>query len=68
MFVCDFIATIKICERIMHDMYCDRQCCFQCDMFTSFLALVNSINENNYPCWITNLNIRIDHLAFEFAR
>jgi hypothetical protein len=68
MFVCDFIATTKICDRVMYHMCCDNQCCFQCDMFINFLALVNYIHENNYFRWIKNMNTRIDHLAFEFAR
>jgi len=45
MFVCDFIAIVKICESVVYHMYCDSQCCFQCGMFINFLALVISIHE-----------------------
>jgi hypothetical protein len=45
MFVCDSIAIVKICERVVYHMYCDSQCCFQCGMFINFLALVNFIHE-----------------------
>jgi hypothetical protein len=36
-------------------------------MFTNFKALINTTHDNINLCWITNLNIGIDHLAFEFA-
>jgi hypothetical protein len=33
MFVCDFITTVKICEKVVYHMYYDSQCCFQCDVY-----------------------------------
>jgi hypothetical protein len=48
-------------------MYNDNQCCFQGDVFTKFSALVNFARENIYLWYITNLNIEINHLAFEFV-
>jgi hypothetical protein len=48
MFVCDFIAIVRICEGEVYQLYCDNQCRFQGDVFTNFLALVNFVHENIY--------------------
>jgi len=45
-FVCAFIAVMKICERDVYQMYYDNQYDFQGDVFRNFHALINSIHEN----------------------
>jgi hypothetical protein len=35
-FVCDFIATVKICNGDVYQMYCDIHSCFQGDVFMNF--------------------------------
>ncbi len=67
MFVCDFIVMVKIYERDVYRMYCDIHSSFQGDMFMNFQALIDCAHENINLCWITDLDIRIDHLAFEFV-
>jgi hypothetical protein len=48
-------------------MYCKNRSYFQGDVFRIFHALINSAHENISLQWITNLNIRINHLTFEFV-
>jgi hypothetical protein len=36
-------------------------------VFNDFIALTNTIHESINLHWITNLNIQIDHLAYEFV-
>ncbi len=48
-------------------MYCDNHSCFQDYVFGNFHALINFAHENNTFWWITNFNIRIDHLVFELV-
>jgi hypothetical protein len=38
------------------------------NVLNNFIALINSVHENINLHWITNLNTKIDHLAFEFTR
>jgi len=58
---------MKICERDVYQINCHNQSYFQNDVFENFHALINSTHENISLQWIINLNIKIDHLAFEFV-
>jgi hypothetical protein len=46
MWLCDFIAIVKICERDIYQMYCDNQSYFEGDVFGNFRAFINSTHEN----------------------
>jgi hypothetical protein len=52
--MCDFIATIKICERDLYWMYCDIHSSFQGDVIKNFQALINCAHENINLHWITD--------------
>jgi len=45
MFVCDFIATMKICEMDVYMMYYDNHNYFQGDMFENFHAFINNAHK-----------------------
>jgi hypothetical protein len=67
MFVCNFIALVKICEGDIYWMYRDIHSSFQGDVFMNFQALINCVHESINFHWITYLNIGPNHLAFEFV-
>jgi hypothetical protein len=48
-------------------MFYDRQSSFEGNVFNYFTTSINSAHKNISLCWITDLNTRIDHLAFEFG-
>ncbi len=48
-------------------MFYDSKSSFEGDVFTNFKALINTTNDNINLCQITNLNIGIDHMTFEFV-
>jgi hypothetical protein len=50
MFVCDFITTVKICERGVYRMYYDIRFSFQGDVFMNFQALTDYVHENIFFC------------------
>jgi hypothetical protein len=64
-FVCNFI-TIKVGEHDVYWMFYDRQSSFEGNVFNYFTTLINNVHKNISLCWITNMNTKIDHLAFEF--
>jgi len=66
-FVYDFIIVMKICEGDVYHMFCDKQFSFEDNVFNNFIAFINIGYESISLCWITNLNTKIDHLAFEFV-
>jgi hypothetical protein len=45
-FICDFIAIIKICEGDVYRMYCDICSFFQGDVFMDFQAVIDYAHEN----------------------
>jgi hypothetical protein len=48
-------------------MYYDIHSFFQGDVFMNFQALIDCALESINLCWIIDMNIRTNHLAFEFA-
>ncbi len=56
---------MKICERDVYHMFCDKQFSFEDIAFSNFTAFINTSYENINLSWITNF--RIDHLTFEFV-
>jgi len=46
MFVCDFIAIVKIFEGDVYWMYCDIHSFFQGDVFMDFQALIDYVHES----------------------
>jgi hypothetical protein len=48
-------------------MYCDIHSFFQGDVFMNFQPLIDCAHESINICWITNLNTKTYHLAFEFV-
>jgi hypothetical protein len=48
-------------------MYYDIHSSFQGDVFMNFQYLINFVHENINLYWITNLNTKTNHLAFEFV-
>ncbi len=66
-FVCDFIAIVKICEKDVYMMYYDNHYYFQGDAFGNFHAFINNAHESMSFRWIMDLNIRTYHLSFKFV-
>jgi hypothetical protein len=58
---------VKICERDVYHMFCDKKFSFDDNVFNNFTALINISYESISLCWITNLNTKINRLAFEFV-
>ncbi len=67
-FVGDFIATMKICERDVYQMHCDNQSYFEGDVFRNFHALINFAHENMNLHMDHIFKFGTNHLAFEFVK
>jgi hypothetical protein len=64
-FVYDLVATIKVCQGDLYNMYCDYTSKFALDSFWSFKYLLDCKHDSIYMQWIPNVNIRVCHLAFK---
>jgi hypothetical protein len=65
MFVCDLVATIKVCQGDLYNMYLEESSNFTIDTFWAFKSLLKCKHENIHMKWIPNLNSRVQNLAFE---
>lgn len=63
-FICDFIATAKICHQNLFKLYCDLNHKYGYDHFTEFLDLASCISENLSIAWWKHLDSGIEYLAF----
>jgi hypothetical protein len=61
-FICDLVTTMKLCQDDLHKLYV----AFNYDVSRGFHGLVETNHDDICIKWITNLNIGIDHLGFEF--
>jgi len=65
-FVCDLVATIKVCQGDVHNMFYDNILKFIAEKFCAFKSLFGCNHENIYRCnGYQNLNIGVQHLNFE---
>ena len=55
-FICDFIAAVKICQASLHSMYQDPATCFSTNEFWAFQNLLDCSHEQIHLKWITDLN------------
>jgi hypothetical protein len=61
-FVCDFVATMKICQGELYALYYDPIIAFNSLVFHQFNALMDVWHESIIMKWITNLATSIEHL------
>ncbi len=54
-FICDFIATVKIYHQNLFKLYCDPNHKYGYDNFTEFLDLASCISENISIAWWKHL-------------
>lgn len=55
-FICDFVAAVKICQASLHTLYEDRSTAYSTDEFWSFNNLLDCSHEQIHIKWITDLN------------
>lgn len=63
-YICDFVAAVKVCQASLHRMYEDRTTAFNCDEFWSFTNLSELSHEQIHLKWITDLNDDSTVLSF----
>jgi hypothetical protein len=64
-FMCDFIALMKIYLVDVYNLYSNPSTFFKCHVFHNFTSLVNQKHESIVMKWIINLATMIDHMVFE---
>jgi len=64
-FVCDFVAALKHCQKELFLNYCDGQFAYQSDVFYDFNTLANLSHPDIKMAWKPDLNIMEEHLVFE---
>jgi len=64
-FVCDLVATIKVCQGDVYSMYYDQTSKFTINNFWAFKSLWEFKHDNIHMRWIIGAKSRIPHLDFE---
>jgi hypothetical protein len=64
-FECDMVATIKVCNSDIYNMYCDLVSRFTIKNFNAFKFLLELQHENIHMWWIFDLNLEFNiwHLS-----
>ena len=63
-YICDFMATIKVCQADLYRMYEDSGTAYSSDEFWSFTNLLECSHEQIHIKWITDLNDNSAVLVF----
>jgi hypothetical protein len=63
-YVCDFVAAVKICQASLYRMYEDKGTCFATDEFWSFTNFLDCSHEQIHIKWMTDLNDNTAVLSF----
>jgi hypothetical protein len=64
-FVCDLVATIKVCQGDVHNTFYDNILKFIAEKICAFKSLFECNHENIQMQLIPYLNIGVQHLMFE---
>jgi hypothetical protein len=63
-FISDFVATIKVCQGRLYNLYYDGTMSFQGDEFWSFHRLLQGDHQQIHTKWVIDYNTKcIEHLA-----
>jgi mannosyltransferase OCH1-like enzyme len=60
-FVCDLVATIKVYQGDVYNMYCDQISKLTNDSFWAFKSWLELKHENIHMRWIVDVNFGIPH-------
>lgn len=63
-YVCDFVAALKICDMQIFSMYLDHQTAFKSDEFWAHQGLAELTHESIFLKWWPDMNTSSEHLAF----
>jgi len=64
-FICDFVAIVKVCKGEIFSLYTDLNTKFKSNAFEAYKALVGARHESIIMIWVTYLNTNVEHLAFD---
>jgi hypothetical protein len=59
-FECDMVATIKVCNSDIYNMYCDSSSRFIINNFNTFNFLLKFQHESMHMWWIFDLNLEFN--------
>jgi hypothetical protein len=59
------VATTKVCEGEIYELYSDLNTRFKFDAFEGCKILVNVKHDSIIMWWMIDLNMGIEHLAFD---
>jgi hypothetical protein len=65
-FICDLVATFKLCEANLQEMYCEFDTRFSPKHFSLFLELFEHINDKRFTWW-KELAFQVEYVAFFIA-
>lgn len=63
-YICDFVAAVKVCQASLYRMYEDKATSFSTDEFWSLNNLLDCSHEQIHIKWLTDLNDNSAVLCF----
>ena len=63
-YICDFVAAVKVCQSSLYRMYEDEMTAFNSDEFWSFINLLDCSHERIHIKWTTEVNDNSAVLSF----
>ncbi len=59
------MATTKVCQGEIYELYMGLNMKFKFDAFEAYKSLLCAKHDLIIMCWMIDLNIRVEHLAFD---
>jgi hypothetical protein len=63
-FVCYFIATVKVCQAELYSNYNDNRTCFMSNAFRDFNSMLGQTHDSIHLIWKEDLNTGEEQLVF----
>jgi hypothetical protein len=59
------VATTKVCQGEIYELYMDLNMKFKFDAFEAYKSMLCAKHDLIIMCWMIDLNIKVEHLAFD---
>ncbi len=59
------MATTKVCQGEIYELYMDLNMKFKFDAFEAYKSMLCAKHDLIIMCWMIDLNIKVEHLAFD---
>jgi hypothetical protein len=65
-FICDYLAAVKVCQGQLYELYCDHVSSFRSDSFREFTDLISGRHDNMSLSWVPGV-LDVNEAACEYV-